>query len=287
MFILGIMLFSILNPVHADTITYSRLNDIYYNLTVDGIYSSNHVTQFYLDGRLAYCIDPGAPINTKTYNASNTWNINSLNEEKKQQIEKIGYYGYEYPGHNTDKYYIAAQELIWQTVKNVDIKWTNSNNQIIDISKEKNEILNLIDKHKIRPSFTNDIINGINGQHLEITDDNNVLENFSLSQTEKHSTKVKDNTLVIDLSQEEAEEEVTLTRKNYDNKTLIIYQYPGSQTLAALRLNQNEILKFKIKSAAKVEPKKEIVVVPSTGIEMQAIHYGVYKFKQINDKKFS
>ena len=68
--ILSVCLFIFsLNCVKADDISYKRLNNIYFNLTVDGKFESNHVTMFILDGRLAYCIEPGKDINTKYYEA--------------------------------------------------------------------------------------------------------------------------------------------------------------------------------------------------------------------------
>ncbi|MBQ9011697.1 MAG: thioester domain-containing protein [Bacilli bacterium] len=282
--ILGIVLFSILNgSVHAENITYERLNDTYYNLTVDGNTTSNHVTKFYLDGRLAYCIDPGMPINTKTYNSSTSW-PNTLTDEQKQQIEKIGYYGFEYPNHQTDRYYVATQELIWKTIKNVDITWTNSSGSVIDLTKEKNEIESLVKKHSVTPSFINETISGVNGEKLEVTDYNNILKNFTLSQTKHHKIKIEDNKLLIQLSESSIEETVTLTRNNYDQKTLLIYSYPGSQTLASLRLSYQENFSFVIKSS---EQPKEIVEVPNTGLEYQAKHFGIYKFKITHDNKFS
>ena len=147
---LGFILFSFgISFVKAETITYKKLDNIYFNMTVDGVNSSNGVTMFYLDGRLAYCIEPGVAINTKTYDSTNDWSKTTLTKEKQQYLEKIGYYGYEYPGHQTDKYYIATQELIWKSVKNIEAYFTtgpNGTGEKIDINKEKNEILALIKK---------------------------------------------------------------------------------------------------------------------------------------------
>lgn len=64
-FTLGILFFGLFTSgAKAETISYQRLDNIYFNLNVNGNVSSNYVTMFYLDGRLAYCIEPGAAINT-------------------------------------------------------------------------------------------------------------------------------------------------------------------------------------------------------------------------------
>ena len=59
MIFLGIIAFGVFNgAVKADNISYKRLDNIYFNLNVDGISSSNHVTMFYLDGRLLIALNP-------------------------------------------------------------------------------------------------------------------------------------------------------------------------------------------------------------------------------------
>lgn len=289
--ILGIILFTTFKyQVHAENITYQRLNDIYYNLTVDGKTQKNHVTKFFLDGRLAYCIDPGAPINTKTYNSSNNWDATKLTPYQQDQIEKIGYYGYEYPKHQTDKYYIATQELIWQQIKNVGIKWTNSKDQTIDITKEKQEIESLVQKHTTLPSFTGETITGKLNETKTIIDTNNILQDFNISNPNYHQIKVENNKIVIQFSPTEQEEEITMQRKKYDTKTSLIYQYPGSQSLAAIRLSSKENYSFKIKSEKKPEKKEikkqEIVMVPNTSTELNIKTFGVKKFKYYDERIF-
>ena len=39
-----------------------------------------------------------------------------LSEPTRQAIWEISYYGYSYPGHQTEKYYTATQCMIWQVV---------------------------------------------------------------------------------------------------------------------------------------------------------------------------
>lgn len=294
LFIFGFLTINI-KEIKAATISYKKLNNIYFNLTVDGKYQSNGVTMFYLDQTLAYCIEPGTEITTKNYNSSKEWNIDNLSENQKQQMEKIGYYGYEYPGHQTDKYYIATQELIWKTAKNVDIYWTtekNGNGTKIDVTKEKQEILKLIEKHDKGPSFINEVLKGKLGETIAIEDTNEVLNEYTIKEEKSHKLQIVNNTLYITFNKEKVDsEQITLTKKNYDNNTLIIYTMPGSQTLAALRLSSpKEIsltLQNYIEEKPKEEPKKEIVKVPSTSIEFNLNHYQKNKEIKYNDKRFT
>ena len=64
----------------------------------------------------AYELDIKNPINGKIYNSTSDWNITNLSEDVIKYIERVGYFGYEYSGHNDDKYWLATQELIWNKV---------------------------------------------------------------------------------------------------------------------------------------------------------------------------
>jgi len=292
---LGIVMCGIMiNEVKAETINYKRLDNIYFNLTVDGISSSNHVTMFYLDNRLAYCIEPGASINTRVYNSNTNWNGTSLSEEVSKYIEKIGYYGYEYYNHQTPYYYIATQELIWKAIKNIDIYWTTGENgtgSVIDISKEKNEILSLVQKHNNIPSFANDTITGEIGTTKTFYDENGVLNDFDISESNYHKIDKQNNKLLITFSNELKEDILTLTRKNYYNDLLLVYTMPGSQALASLRISNPEIYNFKVKNIKIPEneevPKKEIVKVPSTGDNYKQTIFNTVKFYKYDLGRFN
>ena len=276
-----------LYSVKADDIKYKRLEGIYFNLTVDGKFESNHVTMFYLGNRLAYCIEPGKDINTKSYDSYKGWDVTSLSKEKQAYIERLGYYGYEYPGHQTDKYYIATQELIWKAVKNVTINWTtekDNGGQAIDIEKEKTEILRLVNEDAKKPSFINQIITGKVSETVEYEDNNHVLENYSLSKSHYHNAKIIDNTLQVTFNKDEKEpEELTLTKKHYDNQTLLIYTKGDSQKLAALRLTTPDEVTIKLQNYKEPE---EIVKVPNTADDYTIKRFGV-AWSYNSDRRFN
>jgi len=90
-------------------------------------------------------------INDRVFN-SGGWNVMNISSQQRHYIELVGYYGYEYPGHQTDRYWLATQQLIWERMNsNVSVKFTtgeNGSGSIIDLSKEKNEILKLVNKYE-------------------------------------------------------------------------------------------------------------------------------------------
>lgn len=110
----------------------------------------------YANGKLVYCIQPDARINIDTYYTYGDFSLAGYSEYEKNQMELISYYGYGFPGHDSLKYYMATQELIWLFSPDEWIKWTVSNNEYsdtIDVSYEKEEIMRLVNNHYTRPSF--------------------------------------------------------------------------------------------------------------------------------------
>lgn len=250
------------------TISYQRLDGIYYNVTVDGNFQSNHVTSFHLDGRIAYCIEPGTEINTRVYDIGD-WSSISLSDEVKEYIEKVGYYGYEYPNHQNNYYYIAAQELIWKAVRpDASVTWTTGANltgDVIDISGYKAEIESLVSSHSLTPSFALEEVSDYTGSEIVLEDTNGVLENYDISFSLYHVIERDGNSLKIKLNDSKVDSEViTMTRKYYDDAPLIIYSKGSSQKLGALRITYDNSTYFILSNEEIVY--EEVVEVPNTGI---------------------
>ena len=271
----SLVIFAFTSSVKAEKISYKKIDGVYYNQLVNGKWESNYVTMFYFGNVLAYCIEPGVDINTSDYNSSKDWSQTSFSKEQQEQLEKIGYYGYEYPGHQKIEYYLAAQELIWEVGNpDVEVYWSSGKNGSgtrLSYEKEKQEILDLIAKDGLRPSFSESLITGEIGTELTIKDENNVLNNYSISASKYHEVAINDNNLFVHLNEELVpEEKRILTRKNYDNGVLIVYTKGNSQKLATLRFSSPITTYLNIGNKEKPETpetpdNKEIVKVPNTG----------------------
>ena len=85
-------------------ITYNKLHGIAYNQRIDGKLKSNTVTMFQMGNRIAYCIEPGVEITDNYYDIYTDWSVFDMSDDLKSYIEKIGYYGYDYPGHQNNNY---------------------------------------------------------------------------------------------------------------------------------------------------------------------------------------
>lgn len=272
-FIYSFLFLSLLSflPVKADeaNISYQRLDGIYYNINLDGNFQSNHVTSFYLNDRIAYCIEPGTEINTRIYDVGD-WSMISLSDDVKEYIEKVGYYGFEYPGHQNNYYYIAAQELIWKAVRpDVIVNWTtgiNLTGDMIDISAYKNEIEELVRSHSLVPSFSLEEVSDFTGEKIVLEDTNGVLDNYDLSNSSYHEMVRSGNKLIIKLNDEKVETEtITMSRKYYDDAPLLIYSRGSSQKLGALRITFDKSTYFTISNKEKPVYEK-VIEVPNTGL---------------------
>ena len=246
-------------------ITYHRLDNIVYNRKIGNNFKTNYVTMFKLNDRIAYCVEPGVEITESYYDIYTDWSKVNFSDELKEYIEKLGYYGYEYPGHQTSRYYIAAQELIWKAVKpETEVVWTTGKNytgEVIDVSKEKEEILSLVQKHDLKPSFSEKSFKAVVGNKIVLEDENNVLDDYEISSSEYHDVVKEGNTITITLNSEVVPEEtLTLTRKHYDDAPLLVYSKANSQTLSALRITTDKETYIKISN----EEAPEVVEVPNT-----------------------
>ncbi len=246
-------------------ITYHRLDNIVYNRKIGNNFKTNYVTMFKLNDRIAYCVEPGVEITESYYDIYTDQSKVNFSDELKEYIEKLGYYGYEYPGHQTSRYYIAAQELIWKAVKpETEVVWTTGKNytgEVIDVSKEKEEILSLVQKHNLKPSFSEKSFKAVVGNKIVLEDENNVLDDYEISSSEYHDVVKEGNTITITLNSEVVPEEtLTLTRKHYDDAPLLVYSKANSQTLSALRITTDKETYIKISN----EEAPEVVEVPNT-----------------------
>ena len=80
-----------------------------------------------MDGKVVYCIEPGIDITTTSYLGYDGLQASPYSAEISKKIELIGHYGYDYPGHQTLRYRMAAQALIWETTGGQIVEfWTQA-----------------------------------------------------------------------------------------------------------------------------------------------------------------
>ena len=122
------LFFCFIFNVKAETAILTK--DVYDNTYVY-YYDSNmgrtrylHASKYLFGTTPAYCIELGKDISSYNYTYTNSFDGINIDEEKLNFIKLYSYYGYNYPGHDTDRYYMATQDLIWRTLVGTSIKFT-------------------------------------------------------------------------------------------------------------------------------------------------------------------
>ena len=142
----------------------------YYYDSNQGRYRYLLTSKYIFGDSVAYCIELGKPIDSFNYVFSSSFDGSNLSKEDIDYIKLAAYYGYNYPGHESDNYYLATQDIIWKRLSNVSVKYIrNMNpNNYIDVSKEKEDILKF---YECMVYFYRDILNyKTNGQVIMYED---------------------------------------------------------------------------------------------------------------------
>lgn len=147
-------------------------------------HSSWRLENYYIDGNVAYCIEPGIPEGNPYYQAN--WEVTGLSDSIKERVLLISYYGYTYPGHQTQQYRAATQGMIWATIlgNNTTVTFNSARYSAgtpYNVSNEMAEIERLISTHYTRPSFGGQTYTLQAGQSITLTDTNGVIGNYSVS----------------------------------------------------------------------------------------------------------
>ncbi len=200
----------------------------YYYDSNQGRYRYLLTSKYIFGDSVAYCIELGKPIDNFNYTYSSSFDGLSLSEDDINYIKLVAFYGYNYPGHETDKYYLAAQDIIWERLSNISVKYIrNMNpNDFIDISKEKEEILWLISRHNLRPSFYDSNISIVRGKEHILVDTNNVLENYGCNNDYMY---YDGNKLII--QEKYHDDSITFFRANYVDKQFFLYSSGNNQKM--------------------------------------------------------
>ena len=215
-----------LTDVSAATLTETPQDNIYYTRRGGGKdYMSAQYHTYDMDGKTVYCIEPGVDITTHTYNGAVGWINSPYSDEINRKIQLIGYYGYEYPGHHTLRYRMAAQALIWETTGGQIIEfWTEQYGygDFINLNYERNEIMKLVNAHYQKPSFNNETKTTVIGQSVNFTDTSGVLSDYQIYSSNGATSTINGNTLTV-VPNQVGEITVSLVKKSYTDTPTTIF----------------------------------------------------------------
>ena len=272
--------------VHASTLVQTPIDNIYYTRRGGGqSYLSAQYNTYDMDGKVVYCIEPGIDITTHDYVGANGFINSPYSNEINQKIQLIGYYGYEYPGHNTLRYRMATQALIWETTGGQIVEyWTEryGYGDYINLNNERNEIMNLVNAHYQKPSFNNEVKTAVINQAVTFTDTNGILSQFEIYKSDNATSVINGNTLSV-TPNAVGEVTISLTRKSYKkNATTIFVGIDGkSQKMGLFGANDPILTIVKLNvyggtvNVEKVDSKTSLPFPRGDG-QLKGAIYGVY-----------
>lgn len=246
----------------------------------------------YQNGKLSYCIEPWKVINTKLYTSTNDWTQSGYTDEEKRQMELISHYGYGYEGHNTVRYYMATQELIW-LFKDDYVRWTTSLSdgaEEINVENEKNEILNLVNKHNVMPSFTGRCYSDDYGKTLVLEDINNVLNNYVIDTSLDYDRN--NNSITIKLNRFGSNKILFRTKGNNNETLLFRSKGVESQSMVFFGFNdfkESELSinvdKVKVRINKRDSETKDLIKEKGTIFKVKDVNTGEYinEYLEVND----
>lgn len=246
----------------------------------------------YQNGKLSYCIEPWKVINTKLYTSTNDWTQSGYTDEEKRQMELISHYGYGYEGHNTVRYYMATQELIW-LFKDDYVRWTTSLSdgaEEINVENEKNEILNLVNKHNVMPSFTGRCYSDDYGKTLVLEDINNVLDNYVIDTSLNYDRS--NNSITIKLNRFGSNKILFRTKGNNNETLLFRSKGVESQSMVFFGFNdfkESELSinvdKVKVRINKRDNETKDLIKEKGTIFKVKDVNTGEYinEHLEVND----
>lgn len=186
-------------------------------------------TSKYLFGdKVAYCLELGKDINSFNYTFTTSFDGIDIGKDELEYAKLVSYYGYNYPGHNTDRYYMAAQKLIWQAIIKTSIKFTIGFDvdNFYNLSKEETNINVLVNRHNIKPSFDGLTLDVSRGKEVVLEDRNSVLY---LYYSDNNDVVIEGNNLII--TSNFNDDHITLKRYNYTDSEFFLYTSGNSQKM--------------------------------------------------------
>ena len=265
--------------VSAATLVEDKIPDVWYTRRGGGKpYMSAQYTTYTMDGKVVYCIEPGAPITTHNYVGAEGWVNSPYSQEVNQKIQLIGYYGYDYPGHNTIRYRMAAQALIWtETGGQIIEYWTEASGwgDYINVDYEKGEIMKLVNAHYNKPSFNGEKQTTVIGQTVTFTDNSGVLDNYKIYKSDNATASINGNTLSVTPTGV-GEIEVILQRKTYNDDP--------SQVFVGFDVESQKMGYFRID-----DPIRAAVYLTSYGgtVTLEKLDSKTMSFKPVGDAKLN
>ncbi len=252
------------------------------------------------DGETAYCIEPGVSLAKNTdyngyYGLSNEELADKVNlsTDKLIKVSQIAYYGYGYKNHNSTRWIVATQALIWEELGR-NFKFTsqylpdpsNPNKYVIDtpseIKEAMKEIEDLVEEHYNQPTFQTYNAKILYGSDYTFHDQANQLKRYNIKHCENCNATIQNDNLVVTPTAAQ-DGYITLDKENnyWANEFIVYHSDKGQDVMIPGNLDPVQTrVNFKVISGTlnlKKYDNENNQCSPSGQAELVGAVYGLYK----------
>ena len=229
------------------TLDMTDIGGRYAMIHINNQFGFDYISYLTVGDKTVFCIEPMQLFTEGLDYHEDTAKWDELSEQTRQVIWEISYYGYSYPGHQTEKYYTATQCMIWQAVTGTWYQpYEMDGTTIYDISSEMAEINRLRSQPQGRPSFNNQTVKmGLNSP-VTLTDTKGTLGNYSITNVNGINASVDGNNLTVAITSENYDKSITFSRNFSARDVNVIYGSAGYQRVIWLASRRDPSPDFKL-----------------------------------------
>lgn len=229
------------------TLDMTDIGGRYAMIHINNQFGFDYISYLTVGDKTVFCIEPMQLFTEGLDYHEDTAKWDELSEPTRQAIWEISYYGYSYPGHQTEKYYTATQCMIWQVVSGTWYQpYELDGTTIYDISGEMAEINRLRSQPQGRPSFNNQTVKmGLNSP-VTLTDTKGTLGNYSITNANGINASVDGNNLTVAITSENYDKSITFSRNFSARDVNVIYGSAGYQRVIWLASRRDPSPDFKL-----------------------------------------
>ncbi len=229
------------------TLDMTDIGGRYAMIHINNQFGFDYISYLTVGDKTVFCIEPMQLFTEGLDYHEDTAKWDELSEQTRQAIWEISYYGYSYPGHQTEKYYTATQCMIWQAVTGTWYQpYEMDGTTIYDISGEMAEINRLRNQPQGRPSFNNQTVKmGLNSP-VTLTDTKGTLDNYSITNANGINASIDGNNLTVAITSENYDKSITFSRNFSARDVNVIYGSAGYQRVIWLASRRDPSPDFKL-----------------------------------------
>ena len=199
-----------------------------YSPLVNRVVNHGGIFVMRMDGRVVFCIESGIPVFDGVVYVPEEFVY-----ERRDRLAQIAFHGFTNTAQ-THRDYAITQIMIWQELGDI---YVSSN--IPNFEQRRNEILALVDRHEVRPSWNNNEVTVIAGRSVTLTDTNGVFQDMIFASNNT-GTNISRNGNNLTITADANSSSGAITYRKFPENTVgtsVVYRRPNEQSVVEFFLS--------------------------------------------------